>query len=72
MVNQFDFSDGTNYAEKEASDRECFNTPYEGVIELPEWADNIKGVKILHIGDTADEVKIGRISSAYTKSKIKR
>ena len=87
MVNQNDFSDGTGYASREASEREYFNTPYEGKIELPEGIDCIKGVKILHIGDTesshypyfkklisevkpdiiihtgdtADEVKVGRI-----------
>lgn len=77
----------SNYLSREEFDREYFNTPYADEIELPAGIKDIKGRKLLHIGDTyskhypflkkliakvkpdviihtgdiADEVKVGRI-----------
>ena len=89
----------SNYLSREEFDREYFNTPYEGDIDLPKEIEDIKGVKLLHIGDTdskhypffkklidmvkpdiilhtgdiADEVKVGRMpETRYEyRSKIK-
>ena len=89
----------SDYLAREELDREYFNTPYDGEIELPDGIDTIRGTKILHIGDTesrcypyfkklidevkpdiiihtgdtADEVKVGRIpGTRYEyRSKIK-
>lgn len=42
----------SNYLSREELDREYFDTPYNGDVEIPEGIENIKGSKILHIGDT--------------------
>lgn len=87
------------YLPRESANNEYFNTPYEGNIEIPDGVKDIRGVKILHIGDTeskhypyfkrlieeidpdvilhtgdvADEVKVGRLpGTRYEyRSKIK-
>lgn len=77
----------SNFLTREEFDREYFNAPYEKEIEIPNAIHQIKGTKILHIGDThsldypyykkliqiikpdiilhtgdmADEVKVGRM-----------
>lgn len=42
----------SNYLSREEFDRDYFNTPYTGEFEIPEGVKNIKGTKLLHIGDT--------------------
>ena len=42
----------SNYLSREEFDREYFEAPYEGGIEIPEGVETIKGTKLLHIGDT--------------------
>ncbi len=77
----------SNFLSREELDREYFEAPYEEKIELPSGISEIKGIKLLHIGDTyskhypfykklielvkpdiilhtgdmADEVKVGRM-----------
>ena len=87
----------SNGRQRETFDAEYFTTPYEEEIELPDGIGNMKGSRVLHIGDTysrdypfikklidevkpdviihtgdiADEVKVGRIPHTRYEYKYK-
>ena len=87
----------SNYLSREEFDREYFEAPYTGEINIPPEVKDMKGMKLLHIGDTdsreypyykklieeikpdvilhtgdvADEVKVGRIPGTRYEYKSK-